>query len=290
MTTLTSTPFTVESLLTSSSLRSLAVEISTLFPEEARPYLGGDRACGMFEDFIRLGSSQRAFKLALDKEGQWVQAWLDRLNELANNPDPIVQESVQQMVGEVVRPSYAAIRQTADEGYCPYLRDEVMKEWDEVAYEGRMDDIRESYWDTQRELSWVFNAPMGCNEGGDLLIPDLGFLVKTDDFEEHSRQMAARYGSYPVVLFYRAEQEGYWASSPDVEVVDSIKHRYLMSVPLLGGQLVWGAWSFAPMWEGSEAVNISLPKEEEPEEEGEEEEVLPFREKIRKGVRTKLAA
>lgn len=134
---------------------------------------------------------------------------------------------------------------------------------------------------------------------GDMVVPDLGFLVKTENFEAHSKAMASRYAGCPVVVFSHSyEWEGCWSSwSATTTVGDD--HHHCMVVPLCNGELVWEAWSFAPMWAGSKVINVSLFPEEVEEDTEDTEEVSPrFRsrvkasakEALRKGKKINLAA
>ena len=104
------------------------------------------------------------------------------------------------------------------------------------------------------------------DQEGDMVVPDLGFLVKTSNFEAHSKEVASRYAGCPVVLFSHSfEWEGCWSSwSCGVDKVTE-DHSHCMAVPLHEGKLIWEAWSLAPMWAGAKGISVSLPEAEEEE-------------------------
>lgn len=276
--------FTIENLLNSKTLRTLAVETSTLFPQTFRPF----GACGVFYRLLQAGASQKVLKEALSSYPSYVEEWIRLLN---------ADESVDSMAKEMIgwhtdqRPSWGGLKAFENGQHCPFLYDKSYNEHEDEA-------DTSAYWQRQWELRFTFDGHWYDSDNC-MVIPDLGSMVKTNDFEQHSRDMAEKYKGCPVVLFSRSyEYEGCWSSWSCGTKVDSTTHHYHMAVPFVNGKLVYEAWSFAPMWEGAKTIGLGFFDQEQEEEEA--EVVLPprFRAKVlkaskqalRKGKKIKLAA
>lgn len=289
--------FTAENLMHSATLRSLAVEASLMFPQTFRPF----QACGVFETFLKAGASQRVLKIASTQSPRYVAEWIRLLNA-EESIDAMIKEGLWKAVRPQPRALWEAIKAFEWDGYCPFLHDELnYKKYDEEYEEQEEESVEVvSYGVRKNQLRFTFDGHWYDSDGC-MVIPDLGGLVKTDNFEQHSRLMAEQYRGFPVVLFSRSyEFEGCWSSWSCGTKIDPSTHRYCMAVPLVNGALVWEAWSFAPMWEGAKTIGLGFFDQEEQDEQQEEEEVLPprFRGKVvkaakkalHKGKKIKLAA